>query len=96
MQNACIAEATKLGACADEFRTKSSTDREGGLDFLSLPGPGGSWAAGPASRAVTVCLCCRLLSPHRWAADREQRGDGPGQVRVRGQQQRRGALLVPS
>lgn len=130
MQNACIAEATKLGAFADEFRTKSNTHYRGGIKFSHhvgstcgrspersrepvsagapcsrpgvcvSPGGGNSETLGlltvfKASRVVMMCLCCHLFSPHRWAADREQRGDGPGQVRVRGQQQRRGALLVP-
>lgn len=33
MQNACIAEATKLGAFADEFRTKSNTHYRAGIKF---------------------------------------------------------------
>lgn len=45
-------------------------------------------------QAETALRNCILL-PLRSAADREQRGDRPGEVRVRGHQLSRRALLLP-
>lgn len=58
MQNACIAEATKLGAFADEFRTKSNTGyRREGIKFspraasVRSPSPERSRGSEPCPRA---------------------------------------------
>lgn len=58
-------------------------------------GARGSGAACPAQAQALPDWPGFLPSPPRGPADREQRGDGPRQIRVRGDQQRGRALLLP-